>query len=113
MLSGVLVAATSVARAPRRFSGKIELNNARALGAKELRPFSSRHGVCKPPGVVQRIRPSKTSRRPNVNNESLASLTVPSFPDAESERVRGDVVALLDDLALAGLVDHPERKSAA
>jgi len=45
--------------------------------------------------------------------DALCASVHRSFPDAESERVRGDVVALLDDLARAGLVDHPGRKSAA
>jgi hypothetical protein len=45
--------------------------------------------------------------------DALCSLVHRCFPDAELEQMRADVVALLDELARAGLVDCPGRESAA
>lgn len=45
--------------------------------------------------------------------EKLCSLIQDRFPDAELEQIRTDVVALLDDLERAGLVDCTSAKTAA
>ncbi len=45
--------------------------------------------------------------------DALCSSVHQCFPEAELEHVRVDVVALLEDLVGAGLVDWPGRRSAA
>ena len=45
--------------------------------------------------------------------DALCSTVRQCFPDVETDRIRADVAALLDELAGAGLVDYPGRKSAA
>lgn len=45
--------------------------------------------------------------------EALCSSVRQSFPDGEPDQIRTDVIALLDELAGAGLVDCGDRKSAA
>lgn len=45
--------------------------------------------------------------------DALCSSVHQRFPDAEPDPMRADVVALLDELARAGLVDCAGRKSAA
>ena len=45
--------------------------------------------------------------------DKLCSLVQERFPDAELEQIRTDVVALLDDLERAGLVDCNSAKTAA
>lgn len=45
--------------------------------------------------------------------DALCSSVHQRFPDAELDSIHADVVALLDELARAGLVDRPGRKSAA
>lgn len=44
---------------------------------------------------------------------ALCSSVRQCFPDAETDQIRADVSALLDELAGAGLVDCPDRQSAA
>jgi hypothetical protein len=67
----------SVAGALRRCGAEIELCYARRLAAKELQPFAGRHGVCELRRLVQRIRLSNPSDRPNVTTDLVASLTGP------------------------------------
>lgn len=45
--------------------------------------------------------------------DALCSSVHQSFPGVEKDQIRTDVIALLDELAGAGLVDFPQRKSAA
>jgi hypothetical protein len=45
--------------------------------------------------------------------DALCSSVHQSFPGVERDQIRTDVIALLDELAGAGLVDCPQRKSAA
>ena len=45
--------------------------------------------------------------------DALCSSVRQCFPGAETDQIRADVIALLDELAGAGLVDCPDRKSAA
>lgn len=45
--------------------------------------------------------------------DALCSSVRQCFPDVETDQIRSDVTALLDELAEAGLVDCPGRKSAA
>ena len=45
--------------------------------------------------------------------DALCSAVRQCFPDTEADQIRTDVIALLDELAGAGLVDCPQRKSAA
>lgn len=45
--------------------------------------------------------------------DKLCSLILERFPDAELEQIRSDVIALLDDLERAGLIDAAGAQSAA
>lgn len=45
--------------------------------------------------------------------DKLCSLILKRFPDAELEQIRSDVIALLDDLERAGLIDAAGAQSAA
>lgn len=45
--------------------------------------------------------------------DALCSSVRQSFPGVEKDQIRTDVIALLDELAGAGLVECPQRKSAA